>query len=59
VRVDFRVLTFTLAVSTVPCALLGLAPALKTASPDLLLPHDMVMPERGEETHHPRIFREH
>jgi predicted permease len=35
VRVDFRVLLFTLAVSIVAGALFGLAPALKTARPDL------------------------
>ena len=35
VRVDFRVLLFTLAVSIVASALFGLAPALKTACPDL------------------------
>src|SRR6516225_9875453 len=35
VRVDSRVLLFTLAVSIVASALFGLAPALKTASPDL------------------------
>jgi predicted permease len=35
VRVDFRVLLFTLIVSIVAGALFGLAPALKTARPDL------------------------
>jgi predicted permease len=35
VRVDFHVLLFTLAVSIVAGALFGLAPALKTARPDL------------------------